>query len=209
MLWNDAWTISHLLTIAGYSMTAFIAFFGFRSFNKWKREQIEGRRIDIALEALALAYEAESVFASIRGPMFTSEWPELTDIEDPDRRRAAASYFGVLKRLEHHKDYFERVWKVQPRFMAVFGKDRADVFKRVHEAHSNIFFSAIRLMKAAKNGELYGDTHRQQYRERLENDVYNADEDSDRIAPKVKEFVVGVEKCCLPLVTHSYANGRS
>jgi hypothetical protein len=204
MLPADPWTFgtNQLLTSLGLLITFGIATLGFRTFDKWKREKIEERRIDIALEALALAYEAESVFASTR------EWPELADIEDPDRRRAAASYFGVLKRLDNHKDYFERVWKVQPRFMAVFGKDRADIFKRVHEAHSNIFFSAMRLMQSAKNGELYGDTHRQQYRERLENDVYNADEDSDRIAPKVKEFVAGVEKCCLPLVTHRYANGR-
>lgn len=119
------------------------------------------------------------------------------------------AYFGVLKRIEYHHDFFERVWKVKPRFMAVFGKETADIFKRIDEAHSNIFHSTRRLLQLAKDGQLYGDTTRQEFRERLENDIYCMDEDSDRIGPNIRKFIKGIETYSLPLVTHRYGKLRS
>lgn len=204
----DAWTFgtNQLLTTLGLLTTFGIAALGFRTFDKWKREKIEERRIDIALEALALAYEAGPVFESIRNPMsFEGEWSELMSINDPEKRRAAEPFFGTLKRLEYHRDYFERSRSIQPRFMAVFGKDAKDIFQNLYQARSHIEVSARRLMQSALKGELYGDTLRQQYRERLENDVWDADQERDRIGPKIRDFVAGVEKHCLPLVTHRYA----
>src|SRR5262245_61953719 len=122
----DPWIfgLNHLLTIIGFVITGGIAIAGFRSFAKWKREKIEEVRIDVALDALALAYEAGFIFDNIRSPMsYASEWSEMSGVDDPDRRRAAGPFFAILKRIEHHKDYFERVWRIQPRFMAVFGKE--------------------------------------------------------------------------------------
>jgi hypothetical protein len=56
--WTFGWT--QLLTIIGFIITISIAVGGFRTFNRWKREKIEEKRIDIAIEALALVYEANS-----------------------------------------------------------------------------------------------------------------------------------------------------
>ena len=70
MLPPDPWAfgLNQLLTIIGLLITVGIATVGFRSFGKWKREKLEERRIDIAFEALALAYEAGFIFDSIRSP---------------------------------------------------------------------------------------------------------------------------------------------
>jgi hypothetical protein len=43
-----------------------LAIVGLRTFGKWKREKIEEKRIDVAIEALAIAYEAQLVFERIR-----------------------------------------------------------------------------------------------------------------------------------------------
>jgi len=202
---SGPWTfgLNQLLTIIGLLVTLGIATVGFRSFGKWKREKLEERRIDIALEALALAYEAGYVFDSIRSPMaFEGEWAELKGVDDPVKRRTAGPFFATLKRIEHHKDYFERVWKMQPRFMAVFGKDAADIFMKLHKARREIEVSAGMLMRSAASGEPFRDA---EFREKLENDIWNMDEKKDKIAPKVKEFVEGVEKHCQPVVVHRYA----
>lgn len=105
-------------------------------------------------------------------------------------------------RIEHHKDCFERVWKMQPRFMAVFGKDAAGIFMKLHKARREIEVSAGMLMRSAATGENYRDI---EFRKKLENDIWNVDEKTNEIAPKVKEFVEGVEKHCQPVVAHRYA----
>lgn len=201
----DPWAfgLNQFLTVIGLLITLGIATVGFRSFEKWKREKIEERRIDIALEALALAYEAGFIFDSIRSPMsYESEWADLKGIDDAERRRAAGPFFAILKRIEYHKDYFERVWKMQPRFMAVFGKDASDIFMKLHKARREIEVSAGMLLRSAARGEPYQDA---KFRQKLENDIWNMDANADKIAPKLKEFVEGVEKHCQPVVAHRYA----
>lgn len=51
--WTFGWT--QLLTIAGFAITIGIAWTGFRTFERWRREKIEEKCIDPAVEALALA----------------------------------------------------------------------------------------------------------------------------------------------------------
>lgn len=203
----DPWAfgLNHLMTLVGFAITAGIAYAGFKTFDKWKREKIEERRIDIALEALALAYEAAYIFEDIRNPgSFEGEWSELK-IENLDRRSAAGPFFAILSRIDKNKDYFDRVWKMQPRFMAAFGKDAGDIFMNLHQARANVSVSANMLLRAAARGEPYSD---RKFREKLENAIWNVDKDADEVGPKIAEFVSGVERRCLPVVMHRYG-GRN
>jgi hypothetical protein len=59
--WEFGWT--QLLTVVGFGITTVIAFSGFRTFGRWKREKVEERRIEIALDALALAYESRALLS--------------------------------------------------------------------------------------------------------------------------------------------------
>jgi hypothetical protein len=45
---------SQQVYLAGLITTITIAVAGFRTFGKWRREELEERRIDVAIEALAL-----------------------------------------------------------------------------------------------------------------------------------------------------------
>jgi hypothetical protein len=65
--WSFGWT--QLLTIIGLLITITIAIGGFRTFERWRKEKLEEKRIDIAIEALALTYEARFIFDSIRSEM--------------------------------------------------------------------------------------------------------------------------------------------
>jgi hypothetical protein len=201
----DPWAfgLNHVLTLVGFAITTAIAYAGFKTFDKWKREKIEEKRIEIALEALALAYEAGFVFEGIRSPMsFEGEWAEMKGVDDPEMRRTAGPFFAILNRIDRNKDYFDRVWKMQPRFMAVFGKDAADVFRKMHQARTDVAVSARMLLQAAARGEPYND---RKFREKLENAIWNVDKDADEVGHKVSEFVAGIEKRCMPVVAHRYA----
>lgn len=209
MTQEDPWGfgLNHLLTVIGFAITLGIATAGFRSFAKWKREKIEERRIDVALETLALAYEAGFIFDSIRSPMsYEGEWAEMKGVDDPQRRNNAGPFFAILKRIDSHKDFFERVWRMQPRFMAMFGKSAADVFLRLHQARRSVEVSAGMLLRYAAKGEPIRD---HKFRDKLEGDIWNTDADDDPIKAKVGEFVAGVEKQCQPVVAHRFAGRRA
>jgi hypothetical protein len=64
--WEFGWT--QVLTIIGFAITIAIAIGGFRTFGRWKRELIEERRVNIALDVLSIAHESKFVFARIRDP---------------------------------------------------------------------------------------------------------------------------------------------
>jgi len=51
--WAFGWT--QLLTLTGFGITIGIAVGGFRTFGRWKREKLEERRIEVAIDALASA----------------------------------------------------------------------------------------------------------------------------------------------------------
>jgi hypothetical protein len=73
--WEFGW--AQLFTIAGFIVTIGIAVGGFRTFARWKREKLEERRIEVALEVLAITYESKYVFDQIRSAMsFEYEWKD-------------------------------------------------------------------------------------------------------------------------------------
>jgi len=125
--WAFGWT--PLLTIVGFFVTIGIAYFGFRTFERWKREKIEEKRIDIAIEALELAYDCREVFEIIRNSgTFGFEYADMPrrDREDDGEWNRRGPFYAILKRTQAHADFFERLAKLRPRYMALFGVPAAD-----------------------------------------------------------------------------------
>jgi hypothetical protein len=120
--WAFGWT--QLLTICGFVLTATIAGLSLRTFNRWRREKIEEKKIELAFDGLAIAYETKYIFGSIRAPMtFDAEYKDMPrrPEESDDQWSRRGTYYAIYKRIEAHRDFFDRVWKLQPRFMAAFG----------------------------------------------------------------------------------------
>ena len=133
--WDFGWT--QLFTIVGLVMTGCISIAGLRTFDKWKREKLEERRIECALDALSIAYHTKHIFDYVRSPMSSSyEWEEMPGKPgEPEERRAKrGEYFAVLKRIEKTKDFFDSVWKLQPRFITLFGAETEETFLILHKA---------------------------------------------------------------------------
>ena len=151
--WAFGWT--QLLTITRFAITIGIAVGGFRTFGRWKREKIEERRIEVALDALALAYESKFRFERIRSRLLRdSEWVDI----DQNLYGEEASLFSkhrdgqrgpyaVLKRLDNSEEFFERVSKIEPKFMAIFGADTTQIFSILYEAKLKVQTAAEALLE--------------------------------------------------------------
>lgn len=202
--WSFGWT--QALTLLGLLITTAIAVVSLKTFDKWKREKIEEKRLDVALEALAVAYEARYVFEGIRSPgSSSSEWSDL-QVSDEKKKDAAGPFYAILKRIDHNKDYFSRVWRLQSRFMAAFGKDTAEHFMEFHRARRAVEVSAGMLMR----GKLDGDRYEPEFREKLEADIWDMSGlRPDEVGKRIEQFVGGIEKSCLPIVIHGYSAERS
>lgn len=204
--WLFGWT--QLLTIIGFLVTIGIAAGGFRTFQRWKREKIEEKKIDMALEVSSIAYEAKYVFSSIRSPMsYQSEWADIPkDFGTEEERDRAGPFYAIIKRIEHNKEFFDRVWKAQPKFMAMFGRDSEEVFLNLHKARRSIEVSASMLMRLRR--DLEKDAALVQ---RMQADIWDAHlkPEDDKIGPQIAAFVRGIEDRCLPVVQGQFRHRQS
>ncbi|WP_156937093.1 hypothetical protein [Bradyrhizobium sp. WSM2254] len=204
-----------MLTIIGFFVTLGIANFGFRTFERWKREKIEEKRIDIAIEALELAYECQEVFEIIRNPITSgSEYADMPrrDSEGEPEWSSRAPFYATLRRAQDNAGMFERLAKLRPRYMALFGVPAADSFKLIREARAHVVVSAQHLCFRPFVGP---DADNQRTRKECDvwhgmAEVYLADYPGvDRVDVRIKGFVEETERRCRPIIDRTYAAQKS
>jgi|ERR1700730_100701 hypothetical protein len=174
--WAFGWT--QLLTAIGFIITISIAIGGFKSFNRWKREKLEDKKIDVAFEALALAYEAKYVFAYLQPPAGFSGGAH--PVRDDWR-----------KRVEESHDFFDRIWKIQPKCMAFFGPEVEEIFSILHEA----------LMRF-QSAQTFRDSHPE--RERVAHAEGGSANRRPTIYDDIEEFRKRLEDICRPIIDRQY-----
>ena len=144
--WAFGWT--QVLTLIGFAITIGIAIGGYQTLGRWRRQRIEERRIDLAFESLSLAEESRSVFGRIRDPHgYEGEWknmPIKKGESEKDRNMRGPSY-ATLRRMNAEADYFERVARLQPKAIAVFGPAAEAAFARFNKAHNLVQDAAMQL----------------------------------------------------------------
>ena len=216
---NDPWAFgwSQLLTIIGFCITIGIAIGGFKTFGRWKREKVEELRMNIALEALSIAYETQFVFDGIRNPgSFGYEYADMKrgENESPEQYEARKTGYPTLKRVNDNKDFFQQVFKLQPRFMAVFGPQTEVIFKELNQARVNVIVSAQAISRDDHSPFTEAKAKR---RTRHEADIWSgaadaySDEelpDGDRVQKRLDEFKNGISKLCRPVVDHEFRDTK-
>jgi hypothetical protein len=196
--WAFGWT--QLLTLIGFGITIIIAIGGFRTFDRWRREKLEERKIELAFELMALAYESKFVFEAIRSPAsFGHEWQDMEKREGESQADwdARGPYYATLKRINNNKDFFERIFKAQPKFMAVFGEQAERVFLQLHKARREIEVSAQML------GWREGFNFEQQ--EKMRRDIWDHEDlENDKVGQKLLQFRRSIEGLCGPVIDREY-----
>lgn len=201
--WAFGWT--QALTLLGFAITIIIALGGFRTFNRWKREKIEERRLESAYDCLTLAYESKWVFGNIRSPLTMSyEYADMpkTPGETDDKRKRIGIFYAVFKRIENNKEYFERLWKAQPRAMSIFGPEVEDIFVLAHEARREIEISAMSLREQVEDAD-FGDKSNAEFYKQCRRDIWDHggyEADKDKVGKKLNDFRTKTEKFFRPIV---------
>lgn len=206
----DPWTFgwSQVLTIIGFLITICIALGGFRTFGRWKREKIEEKRMDVAIEALSVAYQTKFVFDGIRNAFAGGyEWKDMPRQagESDDEWNHRGTFYAILKRIDNNRDFFQKVWTLQPRFMAMYGPKTEEIFLQLYEARRFIETSAR--MLAGKNA---ANEERTEQREKRHNqmeadiwDLADAHGVPDRVGTRLADFRTKIETLCRPLLASS------
>ncbi|MCA1549344.1 hypothetical protein I6F36_21165 [Bradyrhizobium sp. BRP19] len=132
--WAFGWT--QLLAIVGLGMSGIISFLGLRTFDKWQREKVHERKLEVAFEALTLAYESTMVFDDIRRRLVREyEWADMpTDGMSKEQIDRSRTSYALINRFGRHNDFFDRVLKLQPKIMAVFGPETEATMNKLHRA---------------------------------------------------------------------------
>ena len=205
--WAFGWT--QLLTVIGFIITIFIAVGGFRTFGRWKREQLEEKRIETAIDALAIVYESKFVFDHIRSVMsFDYEWKDMPDSygTTEEQRGARGPYYATLKRIERNKDFFERAWKMQVRCTALFGPQVEETFLLMQRARRKVEVSAQMLLRDPEPQHKTEDNINTWNSFRA--DVWPAYGDlakgGDEVGRMLTEFKDKMETLCRPIIDRQY-----
>jgi hypothetical protein len=198
--WEFGWT--QALAIIGL----LIAGFGLRTFDRWRKEKIEEKRIEVAIKTLELASESISVFEAIRRTMtFPHEWQDMPSLPTGDteqRRQQRGPYYVALKNIEARMKVFERARKLQVQCSALFGRTVEELFRPLFIALARLRTSADMLYRR--------DPLLQQSAVEFWNgraaDVAPPLE-GDEIERMLVEFRAGIEGLCRPIVQRGYGIG--
>jgi hypothetical protein len=207
------------VALIGIIVTGTMAGLGLRSFSKFKREKIEERRIELAIDALALTYESRFVFDTIRARAIRRhEYEDAADeiaegIQVPVLiREGQRGAYAVMKRIQAQGDFFEKLYKIEPQFMAVFGPKTSEIFSMVYSARTELQASAEQLfeMGLAEN-DSEGQPSREEKR-KLREVIFRGPtetKEKDKIGDLVDGFRTRIETICRPVVDHQYGKEKS
>jgi hypothetical protein len=209
-----------VVALVGIAVTGTVAMLGLQSFAKFKREKIEERRIEVALDALTLAYESKFVFQMIRARAFTSDEHESgSDVSysvpggiKTRLRTTQLSPYAVLKRIEKSAEFFERVRKIEPRFMAVFGAETEQIFAQLYSARTQLEAAVGQLFEMGRIEYDKDDEFTDGQIRELKELIYRGPtetKEKDKIGDLTDGFRTRIEAICRPIVDHQYGKPKS
>lgn len=134
--------------------------------------------------------------------------PELPR-ESEDRRAKRGEYFAVLKRLERTKAFFDSVWDIQPRVMALFGTQTKEIFLELHQARQQVEISAgLLFQRVMRDAGITLNEDTQKLRAQQRADLFALEaplaEEGNRVGVKLLSFGDRMEALCRPIVERGY-----
>jgi hypothetical protein len=208
---NNPWTFGwdqlfSLVTAGAVAAGAVAAWVGLRT---WRQEQIERRQCELAEEALALMYEAQEVFASIRHPAsYGGEGSSRIqgENETPEEKQARDLAFVPIERINSFGDFFGRVVSVRPRFRAMFGKDADGPLAEILGIRGQIVL-AVRMLRRLEGRDVPDDPQKaEEHHQRIQKNeaIKWSDEDNDEIEATLAQASKRMEKFVGPILRSRY-----
>ena len=204
--WAFGWT--PLLTLIGFAITLGFGVAGFNTFKKWKRQLVEERETSKQQSKHSRSpMKSKYVFDNIRSPMsFEYEWDDMpkTPGKSEEARRRKGSFYAIARRIRLNKDFFERTFNLQPRCMAMFGKEAEDIFMLMHKARRAIEVSSQMLAwKTAQYEDREAPDQNAAFYEECRRDVWDVGDyqpEKDKVGKQLREFREKMEKMFQPVI---------
>jgi hypothetical protein len=120
-------------TFAGAGAVVFAAIVGSRTFEGWRRQQQEQRRMDAAEKIMTLTYRLKDDLESVRSPTIygyeiEAAAEELKEVKDwwaglsPAAQHRASVAHSRIIRMRHYKADWDEIWVLRPLARAYFGE---------------------------------------------------------------------------------------
>lgn len=112
-------------------------------------------------------------------------------------------------RLRANAKFFETVWYLQPRCMALFGPQVEETFMKLHQARRLVEVAAQMLYDRARDGEEGETQETQELYEKLRRDLWDTgsfEPGKDRVGKLLNEFAAEVVAFADPVVKKGYRN---
>jgi hypothetical protein len=120
-----------------------------------------------------------------------------------DRNRRGGSY-ATLVRLGAHADYFERVSRLQPKAIAVFGRAVENAFQRLHQAHALVRDAAVQLTWQLPVEPQKPSDEDFDMRMQLRGDLWAGFKKPDRVEIELSSFRHEIEALCRPVIEREF-----
>jgi hypothetical protein len=123
----------------------------------------------------------------------------------PANPRKSASIAALYLRsgaASNGRDFFDHVLELQPKFMAIFGRETEDIFLLLHRARIDIESACETLewMKEPEPGFPEEQKLFLQLRRAVWSSTGGAAKEEDQVSTKLEEFRARIEALCRPLI---------
>jgi hypothetical protein len=172
-------------------------------------ETRKGRREEIRnfFRGPVLAHESQMVFEDIRRKFVHEyEWSDMpTEGLTKDQQSRRHSTWAIINRFSRHIGFFDRVLALQPKFMAVFGKQTEETFQKLHRARNHIRGACDILIEIA---DPVPGTDEWSLTSQMRSDIFDinnaAVKELNRVTNLLAEFRADIERICAPLISHEF-----
>ncbi len=197
------------VALIGVGVTGGLALVGLKTFDRWKREKLEEKRIEVAIDALAIGFEARVVFDAIRSrganyaEMGVEGAPSVDDRANQQQRGPSA----VLKRVEAQQPFFDKALALEPKFVAIFGRDKEAIFERLFSARQKVIVTAEVLADDYRTEPDHGNPEARQQRVKWRKQIFASPgtvDPEDEVGKLLQEFRDEIEKLCRPIMDRSF-----
>jgi hypothetical protein len=173
-------------------------------YNSWRREFRGKRQIELAEDTLASFYEASDAISHIRNPLgFSIEQESIDRVngESDEKYEARKQASVAFYRYNQHNELFSHLFSLRYRFMAAFGKNKAEPFDQLQNVVNRIFLAARQLGRLWAKNNLPEDKW-EEHNKLIEQheSVFWFQGDQDKINAEVMTIVKDIETTCRGII---------
>jgi hypothetical protein len=199
--WFSTWTAEGVTAVGTMLQGIFVGaatIGGFLAFNNWKREQIGGRKIEVAEEALALMYEAQDVFRGVRSAFFSYTDAELTEFAEKNEMSSeeASSYLtnsAPLKRMSEQAEFFKRMYAIKPKVLVLLGREAAEVLEEMQRVRVEIQVATEVLVELMRHPDRDDEGYKKEVRE-CKSIAFDYNREDDLLKRRINQAISKMER---------------